>query len=456
MSEYLPETEIQLPPNTPEEEACAIGCLINEPRLCLDHFSEHLPEGSSALFDGRHRVIFDEVQEAISAGDDADSLSLIRRLRDKGRLTEIGGSAYLSELAGMATTPGLLQVHLQAIREKYVARKAIGIAQNLIESAHGPDDSSEVVERAITSLQECRSGVTSSMTGKDCAMAMTVDLEARQKLQGQLTGIATGFASFDKKISGLQRGEQVIIGARPNAGKSAIAIVIGHHACLNNGVPTLFISLEMGVESVMRRMASVHCAGILAFDLRDGKISDHDFRKLTSFASLLSRKPWFFKDGIRGMTSAQITSCIREHVRKHGVKLVIIDYLQKIKPNTRHEKRTYEVGAVSESLLATARDTKVALVTLAQLNRDSVKGESVRAPRVSDLADSGQIDRDGDIICLLHRDPEDESKAGLIVAKTRDGPGGIINLHFEAPRCLFTEVATQEEPPPTTRYGDDN
>lgn len=453
MSEYVPiPEEIAVAPNASEDEACAMGCLIQEPRGGIDSFEEHLPAGSLALFDPRHRLIFDEIQAAVAADGTADISVLVRRLRDGSKLNEAGGVGYLSELAGMATTTGLLQVHLKAVYEKYVARKAIGAAQNLIESAQGSEDIETTIEHAITSLHGCRNSVTSSMNGKDCALAMVKDLEWRHQHQGRLTGVATGFPTLDKMLGGLQYGEQVIIGARPSAGKSAIGANICYHACFKEEVPTLFISLEMSVQSVMRRLAASHC-GIPAFNLKEGLITDAEFVKLTNFAGLLSKKPWHFHDGIRGMTSAHVGACIREHVRKHGVKLVVIDYLQKIDPNSRHEKRTYEIGGVSKALVTVARETKVAMVTAAQLNRESVR-ETPRPPRISDLADSGQIDRDGDVICLLHKNHENESDVKLIVAKNRDGPKAPIDLYFKEITCQFTEASKAQEPPTSYHEND--
>jgi len=203
---------------------------------------------------------------------------------------------------------------------------------------------------------------------------------------------------------------------------------------MQDQIPSLFISLEMGVKPLMRRLASMHCQ-IPMNDLRKGALTQRQMEQLTVFASEKSKGFFHILDCVSGATDTQIASSIRRHVRSNGVKLVVIDYLQKITPSKRHEKRTYEVGYVSGTLKSVADRCGVAMLTLAQLNRESEKGQ---VPRLSDLADSGQIERDADVVGLLHRDrSENAGVTKLIIAKNRDGEIGIIDLHFLGHYCQF-------------------
>jgi replicative DNA helicase len=220
-----------------------------------------------------------------------------------------------------------------------------------------------------------------------------------------------------------------------------MAASIISHACLINEIPSVFITLEMRESAILRRIASARLQIPIA-TLRDGAFSENDFKKLMGFNAWIARSKLFFIDGVSGITIAQIASELRALIRKHAIKLVVVDYLQKIKPAASKEKRTYEVGAVSEALKGLAASLGVSIVALAQLNREPDKDKG-RQPRASDLADSAQIERDADLIALIHRprteeDPKGES-AKLIIAKQRDGEVGVIHMNFSAAFCQFTD-----------------
>jgi replicative DNA helicase len=264
-------------------------------------------------------------------------------------------------------------------------------------------------------------------------------LEERFNSKGAPSGILTGYRKLDYLTDGLQYGEQTLIAARPSVGKTAIAMNIVEEVCFNQGIPTLFVTLEMRPNALLRRLVS-SAKRIRLKDIRGGTFSQIDFQKLTAFNSKLKQTPLYIINAIGGIDCNRLSAAIRRMVRKHGIKLVVVDYLQKIKAADRNEKRTYEVGQVSTVLKSTADSTKTAFLTLCQLNRESDK-EKGRVPKLSDLADSGQIERDADTVCLLHRvrtqeDPDGRS-AALIVAKQRDGELGTVQLHYDGEFCRF-------------------
>ena len=304
-------------------------------------------------------------------------------------------------------------------------------------------DAGVTVDEAMAEAEAVLSGNEAAtvdiMSGKQAALQCIADLQARHDRQGAIGGIETGLSGFDRMADGLQPGEQCVIAARPSIGKTAISLAILEHACLRNNVPSLFVTLEMSPASLMRRMAS-SWAKIPMNTLRLGQFDQNQYQRLTAYTVACSKAPLHVLDGVSGLTVAAIAAAVRRAVRKHGVKLVIVDYLQKVSPTTKHEKRTYEVAEVSQKLKAVAAKTGVAMLTLAQLNRESEKDK--RAPRLSDLADSGQIERDADLVALLHRDRggENAHDASLIVAKQRDGETGSIKIHFDGRYCKFTGI----------------
>ena len=283
-----------------------------------------------------------------------------------------------------------------------------------------------------------------TLGSKDCAEALTANMEARFNLQGRRSGLVTGFDDLDEYLDGLQPGEVTILAARPSVGKTAIACNLVNRICLEDKIPTLFLSLEMSTAAICRRMLSIR-SGVEMRDLKSGKLNESDQTKFPAFTSLLSKSPFYCREAFGGMTGGEAAALIRRGASRKGIKFVVLDYLQKLKSDTRQEKRTYEVADASSSLVNAVRETGVALLCLAQLNRENEKDKG-RAPRISDLADSGQIERDADTVLLLHRDRQAPTNAKLIIGKQRDGETGICNLVFDGRFCRFATGTSQPEP----------
>ena len=275
-------------------------------------------------------------------------------------------------------------------------------------------------------------------TSKQVAGNFIDQMQDRFNRQGTLSGIATGFHWLDDKTDGLQLREMAIIAARPSIGKTAIAIAIAYKAAIQDKVPTLFVSLEMSQEAIFRRMVST-IGSIPMQSLKSGDLTDGDMKSMMAASAKISSSPLWFLDGPSSHSIASITAHVRRAVRKHKVRLVIVDYIQKVKAADRSEKRTYEVAEVSGKLKAIAEQTNVAMLVLAQLNRESEK-EKGRPPKLSDLADSGQLERDADAVMLLNRDRTQPSgDASIIIAKQRDGECGQVKLYYEGKYCRFTD-----------------
>jgi replicative DNA helicase len=275
-------------------------------------------------------------------------------------------------------------------------------------------------------------------TSKQVAGSFIDQMQDRFNRKGTLSGIATGFFHLDEKTDGLQPKEMAIMAARPSIGKTAIAIAIAEHAAIKSKIPTLFISLEMSKEAIFRRTVSA-IGSIPMQNLKSGNLNEGDMKSMMLSSGKVANSPLWFIDGSSIHSISNIMANVRRAVRKHGVRLVIVDYLQKVKSADRSEKRTYEVAEVSGKLKDIAVQTGVAMLCLAQLNRESEK-EKGRQPRLTDLADSGQIERDADLVMLLNRDRSEPSgDAAIIIAKQRDGECGIVNLHYEGQYCRFTD-----------------
>jgi replicative DNA helicase len=329
----------------------------------------------------------------------------------------------------------------QAVLEAYHRRQLRTAGDRLIrESAVSTLSVDQIVSNAEAGLtvEASKEEVQSS---KSVVSRFIDSTQERFSRQGQLSGITSGFHRLDQMTDGFQYGELAIIAARPSIGKTAIAIAIAKAAGIDARIPTLFISLEMSDESIVRRMVST-IGTIPMQDIKTGQLDQGGMKAMSTASAKIAGSPIHFVSGSSVSNIATITAVIRRSVRKWGVKLVLVDYLQKIHGSRAAEKKTYEIAEVSGRLKGVASDTKTAVVALAQLNRENEKDKG-RVPRLTDLADSGQIERDADLVLLLNRERhEAQGEAVIAIAKQRDGECGLVPLWYDGQYCRFSD------PPP--------
>jgi replicative DNA helicase len=326
----------------------------------------------------------------------------------------------------------------QAVLEAYHRRQLRTAGDRLIrESAVSTLSVDQIVSNAEAglSVEASKEEVQSS---KSVVSRFIDSTQERFSRQGQLSGITSGFHRLDQMTDGFQYGELAIIAARPSIGKTAIAIAIAKAAGIDARIPTLFISLEMSDESIVRRMVSA-IGSIPMQDIKTGQLDQGGMKAMSSASAKIAASPIHFVSGSGVSNIATITAVIRRAVRKWGVKLVLVDYLQKIHGSKAAEKKTYEIAEVSGRLKGVASDTKTAVVALAQLNRENEKDKG-RVPRLTDLADSGQIERDADLVLLLNRERnQPQGEAVIAIAKQRDGECGLVPLWYDGQYCRFSD-----------------
>lgn len=326
----------------------------------------------------------------------------------------------------------------QAVLDAYQRRQLRFAGDRLIrESAVSTLSVDQIVSNAEAGLtvEASREEVQSSKSVVSRFIDSTQERFARK---GHLSGVPSGFHRLDQMTDGFQPGELAIIAARPSIGKTAIAIAIAKAACIDSRIPTLFISLEMSDESIVRRMVST-IGSVPMQDIKTGNLTEGGMKAMGTATAKIAGSPIHFVSGSSVSGIATITAIIRRAVRKWGVKLVLVDYLQKIHGSKAAEKKTYEIAEVSGRLKGVAADTKTAVVALAQLNRENEKDKG-RVPRLTDLADSGQIERDADLVLLLNRErSEAQGDALIAIAKQRDGECGLVPLHYEGQYCRFSD-----------------
>jgi replicative DNA helicase len=441
-----------LPPHSPESEAALMGCLLLDPN-CLDAVVQAGLQ-SDWLYDGKHRTLLEAIGSLMDQGKAVDVVTVGRWLVDSGRSHEIG-LADLSTL--MDSTPSATNWphYLEPIKACFIRRSIIRACQDVLsDAASGQCSPDQLISSAESAIDRCRVGVVDTAgTSNRAVMARFLEeLQARSVIsqtKGGIAGIPTGFPTIDQATCGLMPGELCIIGARPGVGKTALGLNIATNAAIREGIPTLFLTAEMSTSQLMGRVigswARVDNRLIRSGQICIGHENEQARRRMLTFTRTHADAKMHWED-IRGRKDIDVVaSIVRSYVRKHGVQLVMVDYLQLLTAK-RGDNRAYEIGEVSEGLKNIAVRCNVALVAMAQINRDSDKGEKPRAPKLSDLKDSGSIEQAGEVIMFIHRDKEkDHSKATLYVAKMRDGGQISQPLYYDGAHFTFHEQSKIEE-----------
>src|SRR5580704_14011653 len=443
----------RLPPHSPEAEQGVLGCVLLSPNDCVGKCVEKFKAGAEVFYDLRHQTIFETVTEMYDAREAIDIITLQQRLKNKQRLEEVGGIAYLNSLPDTVPSAANLSYYLDIVLEKYVLRKMIQTCTDVVGRVY--DHEGEVdslldeVERDILRISETRvEGKTDKI--KDLVKKAINTIEDYHQRQGMLTGVGTGFTDLDKMTSGLHGGEMIVVAARPSMGKTSLAMNIAEHVSIEEKLPVGVFSLEMTSDSLVLRMLCSRSRVNLR-SVREGFLAERDFPKLTGAAGKLANAPLFIDDS-SGLSILQLRAKARRMSQQYGVKLFIIDYLQLLHSTARRaENRQQEIADISNGVKSLAKELNVPVIVLSQLNREFEKDKS-RKPQLSDLRESGAIEQDADVVCLLYKPSREDEDAvageehealpiNLLIAKQRNGPTGDVHLTFLKSYTRFESAA---------------
>jgi len=442
----------RIPPHSIEAEQGVLGCILLDPPGCVPICIEKMGPNPEVFYDLRHRTAYESILEMSSQQRPIELITLRQVLSDKQQLAGVGGLAYLASLPDAVPSAANLDYYIEILREKHTLRRLVGTCTEIVGRIY--EQQGEVssildeVERDIGSI--CRRDNTSKRVTPGQAVTRFADDLERRFLNDGSSGIITNMREFDRYNEGLQPGEMFVLGARPSQGKTALALHVLYQACFIDNIQTDFISLEMSADRLVRRLAARHCHIPMA-NLVHGNVSTEEFEILAQFNQMVASKPVTFHDYSGEVASIQLVVSLIRRAAAGGTKLVIIDYMTLIDAvrktnNGRVEDKRHEIGYISKALKRVTKETGVALLVLAQLNREADKGDSKskhpRVPRVSDLAESGQIERDADVIGLIYRDETIPSMVNLLIRKNRDGMSGYnIGLNFNLQYQEFTPAS---------------
>ena len=407
------------------------------------------------FYDQRHGKIFHAMTSLYQHHSPIDLLTLTAELRKSKELRSVGGSAYLTELTNFVPTATHSEAYAKIVANTAIRRRLINAGTAISES--GFDESKDVTELLGTAEKELYT-VTDQITkteyvSLDSLLADAFDrMEELHKNKGALRGLKTGFRDLDKKTAGLQKGDLVIIGARPAMGKTTFAENLAYNAATINGCGVLFFSMEMATNEIVDRMIS-DVSGVDNWKIRTGNVTDEDYGKIGDALEEMDSVPLYLDD-TSSMSILELRNKARRAAHDHDIGLIVIDYLQLLQGTDRYAgQRVQEVTEISRGLKQLARELGVPVVALAQLSRKTTDRDDPR-PVLSDLRESGSIEQDADLVMFLHRpDYYNQGKEGyedthitqLIIAKHRHGPVGTIELYFHPELLRFMSLDKEHD-----------
>jgi len=441
--------KLKIPPHSMEAEQSVIGSMLIAPD-CWDRVAEILLEKD--FYNRAHQTIFKAILKLLSDSQPVDLITVSDLLEQQDELETAGGFAYLGELAKNTPSAANVVAYAKIIKERAILRELIGVAHEIAESGYNPEgrtsgDVLDMAESRVFEIAEQRSGNSEGPQDIETVMTHTVDrLEALLKSGKEVTGVSTGFKDLDKKTSGLQPSDLIIVAARPSMGKTTFAMNLCENAMLLEEKPVLVFSLEMPAEQLMMRILA-SLSRVDQTKIRTAQLDDEDWARISNTMAMLKEKDNLFIDDASGLTPMEVRTRARKLARERGgISMIMVDYLQLMQVPGLSENRTLEIAEISRSLKSLAKELNVPVVALSQLNR-SLEQRADKRPVNSDLRESGSIEQDADLIMFIYRDEvyhensQEKGIAEIIIGKQRNGPIGTARLTFQGHFSRFDNYA---------------
>jgi replicative DNA helicase len=437
--------KLKIPPHSIEAEQSVLGSMLIAPDS-WDKVAESVVEED--FYNRSHQLIYRSILRLLTKSHPIDLITVSEDLEGMDELEPAGGFAYLGELARNTPSSANVSAYAQIIKERAVTRELIGVAHEIADTGYNPEgrNSGELLDMAeskVFEIAEKRTGKNEGPKNVESVLGKTIDrLEILVKSNKEVTGVSTGYTDLDKKTSGLQPSDLIIVAARPSMGKTTFAMNLCENAMLLEDKPVLVFSLEMPAEQIMMRMLA-SLSRVDQTKIRTAQLDDEDWARMSNTMAMLKDKDSLFIDDSSGLTPMEVRTRARKLAReKGGISLIMIDYLQLMQVPGLSDNRTLEVAEISRSLKSLAKELEVPVVALSQLNR-GLEQRSDKRPINSDLRESGSIEQDADLIMFIYRDEvynEQSTEKGIaeiIIGKQRNGPIGTSRLTFQGQFSRF-------------------
>jgi len=439
----IDQSTVRLPPQNLDAERGVLGSVLLMPEA-IDEVAEVIrPE---YFYSEAHQKIFQAIHHLFENNvKGIDGVTLANELQRRNELEEVGGAVYLGEILEAVPHAAHVKYYSSIVREKWMQRTLIYACTEILADSYELtteiDDLLQNAERKIFSIVEQQEGGGNLFIG-DILMDAFNRIEERMSKEGDVSGTTTGFSDLDAHTTGLQPTELIILAARPSMGKTALVCNVAEGVA-RSGKGVLLFSLEQSNLELAERFLCI-TAKVNGHDLRAGNLNAEQRDKLMEASDELSRMPLYIDDK-PGRTMGQIAALARRLHRKSPLGVIIIDYLQLVEPDDKGSPREQQIAGISRRLKFLAKELRVPVIALAQLNRGVELREDKR-PRLADLRESGAIEQDADMVMFLHRpdayDPEDRpGEAEVVIAKHRSGPTGIVRLTWRKEFMRFEDYS---------------
>ncbi|MBX3608089.1 MAG: replicative DNA helicase [Piscinibacter sp.] len=443
---------LRIPPHSIEAEQSVLGGLLLD-NSAWDRAGDLLTD--SDFYRYEHRLIYQAIGGLVNATKPADVITVFEQLQSLGKAEDCGGLVYLNALAQSVPSAANLRRYAEIVRERAVLRKLVATADEIATDAFNPQGRavSEILDDAegkIFRIGEEGSRSKQGFQSMDQLVVQLIDRvnELHENGAEEVTGVRTGFYDLDRMTAGLQPGDLIVLAARPSMGKTAFALNIGEHVAVNEGLPVVVFSMEMGAAQLALRMVG-SLGRIDQSNLRTGRLRDDEWSRLSEAVEKLGKVSMYI-DESPGLTPSELRARARRQARQCGqLGLIVVDYLQLMSGSggSSEENRATVIGEISRGLKGLAKELKCPVIALSQLNR-SVETRTDKRPMMSDLRESGAIEQDADVIMFIYRDEyytkeacKEPGVAEIIIGKQRNGPTGTVKLTFLKPLTKFDNLA---------------
>ena len=444
-------SRLRVPPHSIEAEQSVLGGLLLD-NSAWDRTADLLTETDFYRYE--HQLIFSAIHQLINSSKPADVITVFEQLQSLGKAVDAGGIAYINALAQSVPSAANIRRYAEIVRERGVLRKLVTASDEIATAAFNPQGrpASTILDEAEGKIFKIGEEGNRNKQGFHAMTSLVIDLLDRvQELADngaeEVTGVRTSYIDLDKMTSGFQKGDLIVLAARPSMGKTALALNIGENVAINEGLPVAVFSMEMGASQLALRMVG-SVGRINQQNLRTGNLSNDEWGRLSEAVEKLKSANVFI-DETSALSPSELRARARRLARQFGgtLGLIIVDYLQLMSGSGGNEEnRATVIGEISRGLKALAKELQCPVIALSQLNR-SVETRPDKRPMMSDLRESGAIEQDADVIMFIYRDEyyNKESKepgvAEIIIGKQRNGPVGTCKLAFLKSNTRFENLA---------------
>ncbi len=448
---------MKVPPQNLEAEQSVLGGIMLDPNA-MDRVIDLINEND--FYKTTHRKIYSAALALKQKNQPIDLITITSFLRDSGDLDGVGGASAIATIIEQTPSAANIEHYAELMKSKATLRKVIEICGGAVEDAY--EQASEGIDKFLNELESKMFNITEKSRGvgltpaRDIIRASLDKIEQLYNQKASITGVASGFTDLDRMTSGFQPGDLIIVAARPSMGKTALVLNIAQHVAFRDKKSVAFFSLEMGMEQVMMRILGSE-AKINIGDVRTGRVQDSDWPKLISAANRVGEANLYIDD-TSGISPYEIRAKCRRLKAQKSLDIVIVDYLQIMDLKMKVESRERAIAEISKNMKALAKELKVPVIVLSQINR-GVEGRTDRRPMLSDLRESGSIEQDADIVAMIYRDEyydrdnaDNRGQAEIIIGKHRNGATGAIKVAWLSQFSTFANLAPAAGAPTTQTF----